>query len=249
MKSKTITMLAVCLTIISSAKARTFTDVKGRQIEAELVAHSGENIVIARAGKKFSVPIAMFTTSDQEYIHKWIRENPDAIDVDYKFRFYADHKKTNQVRQKDGAAYEDKLKFKDNLYEMIVYNNGPTEVTGVDIRYEIYVADFVVMKNNRYVGLAVGADKVSKLEVIAGELKNQSIPVKGRLDFKKNFSTEFYIDRDGGQKDQAAEDQVIGVKIRVYKAGKSLDEYTHGVDTDRMAKVSWTDKKAAPQER
>lgn len=66
---------------------------------------------------------------------------------------------------------------------------------------------------------------------------------------KKNFSTEFYIDRDFGQKDQAAEDQVIGVKIRVYKGGKSLDEYTHGVDTDRIAKVSWKDKKPAPRER
>lgn len=229
-------------------EARMFTDAKGRQIEAELVAHAGEKIVILRSGKKFTVPITAFSQIDQKFIRAWISENPTAIDVDYKFRFYADTEQSTG-RQIDGAAYNDKVKFKDNLYEMIVYNNGSTEVVDVTIRYEIYVADFVVMKGNRYARLASGADKVEQLEVIAGELKNQSIPVKGRLDFERKFSTEFYIDRDGSSTDATAEDKVIGVKIRVYKGDKLLDEYTSGEDSDRMEKVTWQDKKPGEQER
>ena len=246
-----ISLFSVVLSIIFGAivEGRTFTDAKGRKIEAELVAHAGEKIVISRSGKKFTVSISAFSEADQKYIKEWIAKNPDAVDMDYKFRFYADHKRSASVTQRGGVAIQDKLKFKDNTYEMIVYNNGSTEVVGVDIRYEIYVADFVVMKRNKYFGLAVGADKESELEVIAGELKNHSIPVKGRVDFERTFSTEFYIDRDGSRKDAAAEDQVIGVKIRVYKAGKLLGEYSHGVDTDRMAKVKWRDKRPGDQDR
>ena len=130
-KGIVFTLLIICL----SAQARVFTDAKGREINAELVAHSGEKIVLNRAGKKFTVPISMFSSADQVYIRNWIADNPDAIDVDYKFRFYADCKSKKGVRRQDGAAIDDKVTFNDNTYEFIVYNNGATEVLDVTLIY------------------------------------------------------------------------------------------------------------------
>lgn len=231
------------------SRARIFTDAKGRQVDAELVAHAGEKVVILRGGKKFAVPISMFSEADRTYVRAWINENPDKIDLDYKFRFFADVETKRSTMQRDGAAVDDKVKFNDNLYEFIVYNNGETEVIDVSVRYEIYVADFVVMKGDSYAKMAYGYSKTEKLEVIAGEESVKSIPVKGRFDLKRDFSTEFYIDRDGGVTDEAAQDKVIGAIIRVYKGDKMLAEYKDGQDDKRFQRTSWKDKAPGKQER
>lgn len=234
---------------LASVQARTFTDAKGRQIEAELVAHSGKNIVISAKGKEFSVPITSFSAPDQEYINGWIAENPDAIDVDYKFRYYADHKRESGFVRESGRAIDDSVKIKKNKYDILVYNNDSKPITDVDIRYEIYVADFVVMKGKQFSSMAYTHSKSEKLEVIAGELKDQTIPVKGRIDASREFFTEFYVDKDGAYTGATAEDKVIGVTVRVFKAGKKLDEYSVAEDTNRMKKMSWQDKKAGEQAR
>jgi hypothetical protein len=249
LKKFLFTWCLLAMNWVTDLAARTFTDASGRQIEAELVAHSGENIVLEKSGKKFSVAIKSFSPSDQEYIRGWITENPNAIDINYKFRFYGDFKSVKGVDQKDGAMIDDKVKFSVNVCEMIVYNNGETPVSGIDIHYEIYIADYVVMKDNQYAGLAVGENKRETLEVIAGVSKDQSIPVKGRFNLTSEFRTEAYIDRDGGKTDAVALDKVIGLKVRVYKAGQMLAEFTETEDSSRMPKITWQEKPPGKQER
>jgi hypothetical protein len=244
-----LTLSSILLGWTVQVEARMFTDAKGRQIEADLVAHAGEKIVIERAGKKFTLPVTAFSQRDQVYIMAWIAENPDAIDLDYKFRFYADLKVKKGVAQRRGTAYDDRLKFSENLYEMIVYNNGDNEIIDVDIHYQIYVADFVVMKDNRYSRLAYGYRKSETLEVIAGVEKNKTIPVKGRFDFERKFFTESYIDRDYGFTDQTAQDKVIGVRIRVFKGEKLLAEFADEEIDGRVDNIEWQDKEPGKQVR
>lgn len=237
-------MLLCCAAIgsLPSIEAREFTDARGRKIEAELVAHAGEHIVIRRGSKEFSVHVTAFSAEDQEYIRNWIGENPGA--VRFKFGFFADLEK-EAVSQRDapGGASEDKLKTIPYTYEMIVYNREVAPATDLEIRYEIYVNDYVDVRNNRFVGLAVGKEKVARIQAIAGKIESVDIPANGRHDFERTFDTHFYIDRDGGRTDEAATDKVIGVRARVYRGGKLLEEFVEGEDDDLMAKTPWQDEK------
>lgn len=52
--------------------AREFTDVKGRKIEAEIVAVSGAEVTIRRAdGKDYTLAVALFSETDQAFIRAW----------------------------------------------------------------------------------------------------------------------------------------------------------------------------------
>lgn len=227
-------------------KAREFTDAKGRKIEAELVGHSGKTVIISRGGKEFPVAVSAFSLDDQQYIQTWISENPEA--ARFKFGFYADLERERGVNQRDapGGAYEDKLKTTAYSYEMIVYNKGIAPAESVDIRYEIYIHDYVDVVNNRFTRLAVGGTKEAKLQTIAGKISDLDIPASGRHDFKRTFNTQFYIDRDGGRTDEAAQDKILGVRIRVYKGEKVLGEFLEGEDDHEMKDIKWQD--AAPTE-
>lgn len=224
------------------SQGREFTDSQGRKIEAELVGFSGNSVIINRGGKEFPVPVTMFSLEDQEYIKAWITENPGQ--ARFRFGFYADLDREDGVTQgkAPGSMIDDKLKVIPYKYEMIVYNKGIAPVEGVEVRYEIYIDNYVDVVGNRMTRMAVGGAKVGKLQTIAGKIDNLSIPANGRHDFERIFNTEFYIDRDGGKTDEAAIDKVIGVRIRVYHGDKVLGEHAEAKDDHRMADVSWQDE-------
>lgn len=235
---------ALFLVFATGAIAREFTDSQGRTIEAELVSHSGSTVVINRSGKEFAVEVTMFSLDDQNYIRKWIEENPDA--VNYDFNYYVDLEKLKVSQQDaDGGAYEDKLKTIPYNYEMIVFNKGVAPAEDIEIRYEIYIEDFVDIRGNRFVRMATGGEKRARNQTIAGKLDPLSIPTGGRHDFERTVNTEFYIDRDGGRTDEAATDKMIGVRIRIYKNGKVLDEYESGENDRKMAEIKWQDTPAS----
>ena len=237
-------MIASLLVCASATSAREFTDAQGRKIEADLVSHSGSTVVIDRGGKEFAVEVTMFSLDDQNYIRKWIEENPDA--VNYEFNYYVDLEKLKISQQDaDGGASEDKLKTIPYNYEMIVFNKGIAPAEDIEIRSEIYIEDFVDVRKNRFVRMATGGEKRARNQTIAGKLDPITIPASGRHDFERTVNTEFYIDRDGGRTDEAATDKMIGVRIRIYKNGKVLDEYEDGEDDRKMAEIKWQDTLAS----
>lgn len=245
-RSGTSLLLAILILAHSDGiEAREFTDSSGRKIEAELVGYSGNTVIINRGGKEFPVSATIFSLDDQEYIKGWIAENPDK--ARYSFGFYADlDRKSVSQSKAPGGMIDDKLKVIPYNYEMIVYNKGIAPAEDLEIRYEIYVEDFVDVRNNRFTRMAVGGEKSARTQVVPGKLPAMTIPANGRHDFERDFNTEFYIDRDGGKTDAAATDKVIGVRIRVYKNGKLLAEHEEGEDDDKLAKTTWQD--ATPYE-
>ena len=225
--------------------AREFKDAKGRTIHAKLVAHAGTSVVIDRGGKEFVVPVTMFSIDDQAYIADWIEKNPGA--VRYKFDFYTDLKREHARQVKEpGSMTEDKLKVMPYTYEMIVYNKETTSVQDIEVRYEIYVADFVDTTNKAYTRLAVGGEKTEKLQTVAGSFKIDEMKPGGRQEFKRTFNTESYIDRDGGRTDAVASDKIIGLCIRVLKNGKVLDEHREDEDSARMKRTRWQNAATTP---
>lgn len=246
MRPSHLARLAVLFFVLPSPSlsGREFTDAKGRKIEAELVGFSGTTVIISRSGKEFPVPVSSFSIDDQEYIKNWMAENPGS--ARFKFGFYADLDKEQggNQRKAPGNMIDDKLKTIPYNYEMIVYNKGVAPAEGIEIRYEIYIDNYVDVVNNRMTRMAVGGAKYGTLQTIAGKIENLTIPASGRHDFKRDFITEFYIDRDGGKTDEAALDKVIGLRIRVYKDGKVLGEHIEGEDDHAMKDVQWQDAEA-----
>ncbi|MEM1297441.1 MAG: hypothetical protein AAGH89_18895, partial [Verrucomicrobiota bacterium] len=99
-----LVVVAIALSI-SPLPARTFTDAKGRKIEAEILARSGrDKIVIEREGKEFTVPIGMFSIDDQIFIKEWIEDNPEAVKLDANFSYFV-----TLERQRTDTEFADKI--------------------------------------------------------------------------------------------------------------------------------------------
>ena len=55
----------------ATAAYRTFTDSRGREIQARVLRISGEQVTIQRRdGKRFTVAIATFSQADQDFLHR-----------------------------------------------------------------------------------------------------------------------------------------------------------------------------------
>jgi hypothetical protein len=240
MKSSGFFVLFIGLACILPCNARDFTDKTGRKVSGELLAHAGDQIVLQVGAKEFVVPVTNFSAEDQQFIQEWIIANPGK--VRYKFTFYSDLAKLSVSQAKaPGSMYEDKLKVMPHEYEMIVFNKEVVPVTDLEIRYEIYIDDYVDIRNNAFTALAVGGAKKARLETVAGSFPVASIPAGGRVDFTRQFNIEFYIDRDGGKTDAAATDKVMGVRIRVYKGGQVIGEDAADLESYDLSKVAWQD--------
>src|SRR5436190_9137256 len=66
-------LLAATLTLLTlSAKGRSFTNLTGVKIEAEIVSKQGDQVRIKRAdGREFSLQVISLSLADQEYIKAW----------------------------------------------------------------------------------------------------------------------------------------------------------------------------------
>ena len=218
---------------VSICMAREFMDDTGRKINAEIVGYLEDSVNMKIGTKIVSVKIAKFSKSDQIFINEWITKNPDK--AAYTFRYFCDLKEDRRARSsKDGAAYEDKLKTYPKFYHFIVTNATSVALDDVTIQYQIYVNDVVDTNGNAYAKLAVGYKKQDKLQTFAGKVSKLKLDSKGRLEFNFPFVLNAYVDRDGGRVDQAAKDSVIGIRVRVFKGDKQLDEYIDDEDSARF---------------
>ncbi len=51
--------------------SRVFTSTDGKKMEASIIALQGDNVVLKRGAKQYTVPVKRFTLEDQSYIKKW----------------------------------------------------------------------------------------------------------------------------------------------------------------------------------
>ena len=125
----------ISLILFLSVEAREFTSKDGRKINGELLAHSGEQVIIQVGAKEFVVPISGFSVDDQQFIKDWIEKNPGA--VRYKFGYFFDFEEDRSGRvqgKAPGSMIDDKLKVIPFECEMVVFNKEIAPVENVEIR-------------------------------------------------------------------------------------------------------------------
>ena len=103
---RTTLLAALALSTFSlHARARTFEDRYGREIEAKLIAHTGiasDEVTIATSGREMRVSISIFSDRDQRYIRDWMVQTPASVD----YAFNVGTKRVGTVRDYMGARYE-----------------------------------------------------------------------------------------------------------------------------------------------
>jgi len=240
--------LALVLITTIHADAREFTSKDGRKINGELLAHSGDQVIIKVGAKEFAVAAANFSLEDQQFIKEWIAANPGAMRFKFGYFFDVEKEREDVTQGKAaGSMTDDKLKTFPHTYEMIVFNRDISDADAIEIHYEIYIDDFVDIRNNAYTRMAVGGAKSARLEIIAGKLEVPKIAAGGRLDMTRTFNTAFYIDRDNGKTDEAATDKVLGIRLRIFKGGDMIGEEISEVSNGRgLEGIEW--QGAAPTE-
>jgi hypothetical protein len=66
----------LCFTL-QPADARTWTDVKGRTIEADIVRKDGAVVIVKKGGKEVRLPLHLLSEADKEFVEKWEEEGGD----------------------------------------------------------------------------------------------------------------------------------------------------------------------------
>ncbi len=67
-------MKAICtlfFLLVISLQARTWTDVNGRKIEAEMVRPDGDQVVVSMAGKEINIPRNKLSKEDIDFVDEW----------------------------------------------------------------------------------------------------------------------------------------------------------------------------------
>lgn len=74
--------LIVFVACISFVYSRTWTDVNGREIEADLVNADTSTATLKKAGKEFKFPFDRLSEEDRAYIKEWMENDGDVEDTD-----------------------------------------------------------------------------------------------------------------------------------------------------------------------
>lgn len=205
-------------------QARTFTDVQGRQISAELLSHDGNGTIELKLtdGQVFNVPIATFSLEDQSYIQEFVKKNP--VKLDYNFDVQSSSKKISGTRQNLGYKV---VKSELWSYEVVVENRSRDTVGDLDVEYRIFT-----------VNEADGGFVESDLSLVGLRFHTGQAKVKGPLRYnqRETFVTKPVrldsVDYDYGYSGDRHKDSLRGLMVRIKdSAGNVVHEYVSPITT------------------
>jgi hypothetical protein len=207
----------------------TLRNVDGQEIEAKLIAATGDNVTIERIGdgRQFIVPLANLDNYTNERVHQWMDQSPGAI----AFNFDVSATKTLLDSNTFMTAGRD-LKSAEWSYRVKVTNLTRNVLSGAQLEYRIVFDDEV---------------EIAKTVVAPGKGGNQQ---DGQLldlpEMQFNEEIEFdtpplilhtyeYVPQRGER--EYSRDSIKGVWVRILKNGVVLFEYQSHPAT--MASLSW----------
>jgi hypothetical protein len=75
-------MLILLLHGITAAAPRTWTDVQGRTIEAEIVSASDQDVVVNHRDKDVTIPLARLSDQDRDFVKNWLAQKEESTSSD-----------------------------------------------------------------------------------------------------------------------------------------------------------------------
>ena len=219
-----------CFTHIAfSSEFRTFTDVKGRQMEAKITRVSGEDIYIERSdGLDTKVDISVFSEADQKYIKQWDYNSLLESGI-FDVRFSSNQSGQNKYTE-CGIEYEEY-----NMHYDIVITN-----TNYDNDFEDIKVEYLIVKFED--ALAAKKKSHGTIQRFKGSASHHLIKAREEISIAtEKFpmrETELapgFVWTNGGKKD--SKDDIRGIWVKIYVGDKLVHELSK--PENMMRKESW----------
>ncbi len=213
-----------CLVGAAQAELREFKNTAGVVIKAQLKKAKGPMIYLTNeVGKETSVALTAFSKEDQDYILKWISEDPLAID--YNFVCKADLKQLPGKTANN--AYFERVASVQKNYEVDVMNSCRNSLDDLSIDWCAFMLNKVSLSSlggSSYSFSSSSANPQGELRVKRGsEFVSKLEPSRSTRFTTPAFTLESVIDKYyTGQKSQ---DRLQGVWLRFYRGDVMVGEW------------------------
>ena len=231
-KPETVEMAAVTPAQVRSQAAPEgwlLRDEEGREIQANLISVSGDNVLIQRVedDREFNVPISTFDSRSENVIRQWMYRDPDAIE--YSLEIKADKDLVESTSFKIAGREFTTNKWS---YTVSIANHSRNDLSDAEVEYRIVYDDQVGFSRTSVMpGAGDGqqeGDEVDlphmafndELEFDTPALETQTyeyVPTKGEREFHK--------------------DTVKGIWVRITRRGEVIAEYQS--NEAAMGSLSW----------
>lgn len=210
-----------------AGEGRTFTDVNGRKITAEVVSATESTVTFSIKGKEIPYPISKLSEPDQKYIQSWLDLHPAATDA--KVTLVATKKREDRVKTR---AADKEVEREDWIYDVTVSNKSSDSLMALELRSRIYFWNAQVGGDKQQ--LEVAASVLEIIELSGGN-KKSSYKV-GPVSIYTTILDGSYADGSSPKK----EDKLEGIWLRLYQGEKMLGEFKD--ETATMKKEKWPEE-------
>ena len=176
--------IAICLfaPFFSTTDARTFTNTKGKQVEAELIGVENETAILKLAnGRRAKVPLKALSDDDQAYAKKWQEENKGKIsESDIRVRIEKNSKRIKSQNSgggaggRSGSRTRKKTSTTETTYTCTVENQTQKTLEGIKASYVVY----------KRISTRGGGDSETMTEEVAGATDVETLLPNGKTTFE-----------------------------------------------------------------
>jgi hypothetical protein len=199
------------------AELRDFKGSSGKTIKAELKKAKGQTIFLRTVeGKDLQIPLKSFVREDQDFILKWIAEDPAAID--YNFAIKASEKLLESVKMR---GYYERSGVQRKAYEIEVRNGVLNAVDGLKMEYRCFFQDRVASYSGGSGMYAMSAPQVS---FKGGETEIPTLNYNASFQFTtKGYTLESLKEAYGTG--SLVRDRLLGVWLKFSRHGTPIAEW------------------------
>ncbi|MEM7146001.1 MAG: hypothetical protein AAF591_12765 [Verrucomicrobiota bacterium] len=217
------------------SQARTFTDVNGRELDAEILHGNNETVTIkTSAGKNFTVPIVKFSAADQEYIKEWIKTNPPKVSYDFDLDY--DRERISKKESDDGI---EETTTEEWVYVWEFANRSGAPIQDLELRYRVWITtDRGMLKGQKDTFWEDGVVKAPALD----DRDTATVRTKPITLIATDLNGGYYY---GDGRDDKGADKLAGFAVKAFHHGEKVWEFRSDDKTAKEGSFSDADAKMA----
>jgi hypothetical protein len=221
-------MVGAAIPLCGASQAfRTFTDLEGRTIEAEILEADKTEVRIRRDdGRVFDLNRSRLIEADQQYIDDWIRKRAFAFgDLEvstWRVRKGAERSETQSTKNIE----------EEWCYKVSIANKSRADFNNLSVEYRVFFREDIIRKSNEQPPLQSDAGRIS-IGHLAARDEVQLVTNAIVLDVSQLKIGWKY--RGTGKR--RVEDSLEGIWLRIFSDGELVKEYPSPTDLPR--RQSW----------
>jgi hypothetical protein len=245
-------LFAVVIGVSASAGARTFTDLRGLKIEADVIDVTGGDVTVRLAsGKTAKISISRLIKADRDFLAEWQDKSKagagdgskttPATPANLANLIGIDAKKARVRKGEKTQEAEGEITKEWWAFAVEIRNKSQTDLEGLKLSYRIYV-DNQASKKLAFGGTSAVAGGDITLDKVArgGVLKRNTDEVLlNQIKLDADFE---FTDRSRSR----LEDKLEGVWIKIWQGDRKVGEFKSNDPT--VTKAKWPDDEPADEE-